>query len=1833
MFRLRLIGLWLIVLVCGSAFSELRISEICPRPDERDPNGKESGWIELWNDGEEAVDLQDYELVRVNRGKSLSPIGKMLAPRMVPAYGYTVVYLSEEYDNVDSGVPTVYANDVMVCPYKVSPKKFPLVALYKGSSLLEKFIVPVDLPDNYSLAPAGGKFTPYSSDLDGPSPYIPVDAVPMELGDVYTIDADSGVTCADGVYDFSGVSQRLYGLKVDPSVTAVLAVTNVWSVKFSFKMSKYSRPGSTNGTPLLFCRQSGASPKSGIVVLVTSAGQLNVILRDSSGSSKTMVADFGASLIDGTWHEIKVSVMGDCKDRFALAIDDVTYIETTLDFYCRLTAHLPICFGHAYDSTFWDIFNGSIKGIEFCHGSLLERARGYVKPTINATAVIADSNAVSRVMLPTATKGMPNNRSGEIACGPNAGPLYGIKHEYSDWKAFAPAKKGDDYEVTLALNPLSDAASDAITEVLMLYRADFGAISSVPMTKGRVVAGEGQLWTAKIPASALPAAGHLIRWAARVTTAAGNLFRTPSFRNPDDGYQWYGTIVEPTTNQVSSTLQTWHIFADSTALGKMDKQYDAVKSSMPLGARVGIFDSQTSNYYDNVRINLRGNTSASMKKKSHGLRFSKVHPMMCTNPFDGEQIECRKTSMLAEYADPSRVRSSLSMHLRRMGGQDVPFGYPIRVQLNGNFYQLAHHSNRFTDELLTGYYGYDENGYAYKNVGNVGGYTSGGYKEQILPDDGCDVWNEYDMFAKSIEEVTNYTYYATGLTSNQWMKVNQAVVRQFDLPAWINFLALARLTQECDDVSANLCLYYDRLQSGTWRPMAYDLHQCLGVFWRLTGYVALRAPWADNDVSGKCHPFIGGVHVVPLKLQNYPLSANRAFEAVYQNEKYRRFHVRRLRSLMDQIMKEPGTSQEDTPFWNDYVRPMAAAMHDDDLLDRAKWGLGTSEAIYVWTNNLSLAEGVQDLWDNYFVKRRAHFYNKHSITNTAFAGGYAREKNAQIPLAQSPIAELKDKFSIAPVAGGVVIRNLNEETVDMSGWKLSGAMKYTFPAGSVIDQAFGVVPGEVFVVSNRIAYVAENMEGLTDQVILGNAAPDDGDGYGLKDATGVEVVAKPVRPLSDIFTGDYDSPVVITRSDSYAFSNANLRAGLVVADGVIAKLKASADTVNTIASITAAGAEVRMTGDGEIKLEGADTLAVVSNLVVKSGTLRIKSTGASASGTPVVKVLGFVEQKGGVIDMDLDVQSPNQLFGIFLANSSRSGAYALFDDGAFNACIGATKSSALAVAQGDVVATFKGGETVAAVLSGVEPRFVDSSGMIELKRCEVTVSMPQDCGAVAGARVFKTDKVITITDGHYVASVPGPEAEVFTAGDRITIDGGTFELTSSGDCLHACNRITVNNMLFYALSSAGNVFNSNGDIEINAGTILAYATAEERKAFAVGEQQPEAGEYPQQLRINGGTIFASGGLNTIWPQDLISSDSVSMFVAAGLLASDYSDMYLVARGADDVVTTARLPRFPQSECALLVVCTGLTAAPKPADIAPASGSQDFHELYVSVMGETFQDQLRFLEVYGSTTYGEGDAGEYIVLTNVSDQTVRLGGVKVSCAKVDTKNNNAIEKPKCQITLGSGTVAPHGQIWLDQVDYSTNGWAKIPNGTIFIKLRDVTGAEIQSGYASFDNGSYPGVDGGGAALVAIRFDDKLQDTVDYWCARPATQALDWEHPAVTIESDTKVVDAWPAFAGTAFEQGSAQRLQSWALSVGMTGRVRAPEVLMDAYLLNCANNQLAIDAARRQFRFTSYEPFSIPDPAQFHGYNGVITIEGCRDLDSPWSPATSDDHFFRAILKP
>ena len=106
----------------------LRITEICPRPGEPDPNGRESGWIEIYNDGEESVDLGDYELQRFNLGKKAS-VGKFsnLPSAALGPGEYFTVYTSEEYDNAedmggDGATAAVYGG-LAVVPFKVNPKK------------------------------------------------------------------------------------------------------------------------------------------------------------------------------------------------------------------------------------------------------------------------------------------------------------------------------------------------------------------------------------------------------------------------------------------------------------------------------------------------------------------------------------------------------------------------------------------------------------------------------------------------------------------------------------------------------------------------------------------------------------------------------------------------------------------------------------------------------------------------------------------------------------------------------------------------------------------------------------------------------------------------------------------------------------------------------------------------------------------------------------------------------------------------------------------------------------------------------------------------------------------------------------------------------------------------------------------------------------------------------------------------------------------------------------------------------------------------------------------------------------------------------------------------------------------------------------------------------------------------------------------------------------------------------------------------------------------------------------------------------------------------------
>ena len=731
----------------------------------------------------------------------------------------------------------------------------------------------------------------------------------------------------------------------------------------------------------------------------------------------------------------------------------------------------------------------------------------------------AEGEGTRRWMCSTPTRGRANTSTdGLKRIGPNVGPLYeikdGKKHEDSS-NEFArpvpPAKPGEDYSIMLPINPvmnpdgtLSPRTKDKIESIKLVCRKDLDdatlTTNVVTMTaKSTDKKGWGDQYTATIPASYLPTAGHLIQWKVLITDGEGVEWTSPSFNNPDDGYEWYGTIVEAPELE-SATLPTWHMFASGNHLTQMDKDKDKQdKSLVPNYARVAIYDSSTSNYYDYVRIDLRGNTSKNFTKKGHGLRFAKAHPLTMVDSVTGETIEeIRKTSLISEFADPSYMRQMIAFWLWRKMGNLVPFDFPVRCNLNGEFYQLAFNSERFTDELIEDVYGLDKFGYSYKNVGTMNlATTTAGSIEKKTPDDEDE--SNISVLTNSLVKPLQLNGANVAHSTSESASLTKFVVKKFDLPAWLNYLASARITQEMDDVWANVCAYYDNPDmlegvrgKDTWMPLGYDFNLTFGQYYiNDLDSNALAGLSATNDWY-KSHPLYGGWTIRARKSPSgSPMNGNNGFEAIYQSAKFRRLYLRRLRTLMDQELKEPGTPEGDTPFMSK-MREMADLMRADATLDQSRWpNNGTDNAIDVWGDNrpVDMDAGIDDIWCNYVVPRREHLYVTHSVTNTAKAIGYGLDLNAGIPEAQSPISALAPNIVLdfsQHADGVVVVSNLNNEVVDMSGWTLRFGVEWTLPAGTVCDSN-----DCIYVVADRRAYIEAHNAELTDQVIVGNATFSD----------------------------------------------------------------------------------------------------------------------------------------------------------------------------------------------------------------------------------------------------------------------------------------------------------------------------------------------------------------------------------------------------------------------------------------------------------------------------------------------------------------------------------------------------------------------------------------------------------------------------------------------------------------------------------------------------------------------------------------------------------------------
>jgi spore coat protein CotH len=575
----------------------------------------------------------------------------------------------------------------------------------------------------------------------------------------------------------------------------------------------------------------------------------------------------------------------------------------------------------------------------------------------------------------------------------------------------------------------------AIAQVRAVHRVMFGTEKVVALndagTEGDAKAADG-VWTGTIPTDGA-ADGTMVRWRFEAVDAAGATNRWPLFPDRERSSRYLGTVMGG--GAVTSALPVFHLFVERGSVGEMDSDS---------GARACVWHD--GEFYDNIRIKIRGNTTAGFPKKSHRLEFNADHPLR--HGAGGGRI--RNTSLMAEWGDPSYLRQHLSFWLMAQAGVPAPFHEPVRVQLNGKFFQLAMHSQVLGEELLERT-GLDPDGALYKAVGTVTPdmNSSGGMEKKT----------------RRQEDYSDYMKFSEALGRRRTSTVREAeLFDRCDIPGVINYMAVARLTQEDDDIWANMSLYRDAEGSGRWRPVAFDMNVSWGLSFGAGGILA-------NQDEFRSHPFWGASGIGSNQ------GHNELYDVIVRTTETREMLVRRMRTLMDRYWQPPGTPEAERVLER-HIAEMLKKMAPEAALDRAMWGESWNAAQGA-TPERSMELGVRDLKRRFIDLRRTHFYVTHCATNEARRVGVGTRLSAGIPGPQPDACVVRIAATgLGETQRGDWIRltNTHPFAVDVSGWKLGGDVKFPLPAGMVIPSR-----GEAIVAASESGFLSRTNSPMRGQ--------------------------------------------------------------------------------------------------------------------------------------------------------------------------------------------------------------------------------------------------------------------------------------------------------------------------------------------------------------------------------------------------------------------------------------------------------------------------------------------------------------------------------------------------------------------------------------------------------------------------------------------------------------------------------------------------------------------------------------------------------------------------------
>lgn len=573
--------------------------------------------------------------------------------------------------------------------------------------------------------------------------------------------------------------------------------------------------------------------------------------------------------------------------------------------------------------------------------------------------------------------------------GPNAigaPPLWGVTH--------TPQQPTDAQDLVVTVQAPTTTASAPTVD--LDYRVMYGAIQSTPMTDDGVapdlVAGDA-VFTGVIPAG-VSGPGDMVRY--RVTVADGiSSTALPFFLEPLGSPEWFGTVVEDPSH-AGSPLDVWEWFVQNPGA-----------ANTGVGTRCSLWIE--GRFYDNVKVNRRGQSSAGYPRKSYKFDF---------NPDDRPELAIfgspiDEANLNTHWADKAHLRQYLGYGMYEAVGARVSESFPVRLQQNGEFYSVqtfVEEPDRFFLERV----GLDPDGAFYKMYNPFTSGTSSVEKVTRTNENNADL----------IEFVSTVGQGGAG--------VEDYLFDVLDVPQVISYLVGCWLIHENDHLHKNHFLYRDSDGDGEWQFIPWDKDLTWGRNYNPSGGVL-------NDRITHSHPQYSHVLFGDSQHRTSDNFWNRLINRIYQSPRLRAMYLRRLRTVCDELLQVPGTPASEL-YMEALVNEAYARMAADVALDEARWGVPT------WGTPRNFQQAKDRLLTDYVANRRLHLYGPQLEAN----GGL-------VPGADSGRTRLRiTSFDASPASGNndeefLEVTNDAPWSTDLSGYRLEGGVEMTLPPGTVVE--------------------------------------------------------------------------------------------------------------------------------------------------------------------------------------------------------------------------------------------------------------------------------------------------------------------------------------------------------------------------------------------------------------------------------------------------------------------------------------------------------------------------------------------------------------------------------------------------------------------------------------------------------------------------------------------------------------------------------------------------------------------------------------------------------------